>query len=171
MRTIVTGGSASGKSRYAESLVSSLPGIKYYIATMQPQDEECYARIERHRLMREDKGFLTIECYRNLDSLALPERGIILLECLGNLTANEMFSEQAKGKDIYNAIMSGISNLEKQSTQLIVVTNDVFGDGYNYSGDTRRYLETLGALNQTLSNRFERVIEVVCGIPVILKGA
>ena len=171
MRTVVTGGSASGKSRYAEDLLSSFPGNKYYIATMQPQDEECYVRIEKHRSMRADKGFSTLECYTGLSSLNLPGHGAVLLECLGTLTANEMFSELGTGKDTYEAIMAGIYHLQKQTAELIVVTNDVFCDGYNDVGDTLRYLETLAALNQSLANRFERVIEVVCGIPVTLKGA
>lgn len=40
MITLVTGGSGSGKSAYAESLLSSCEGIRYYIATMQIYDAE-----------------------------------------------------------------------------------------------------------------------------------
>lgn len=60
---LVTGGSGSGKSAYAEKLVTAQykGDSKYYIATMQVYDEEGKARIERHRQMRSGKGFTTIE--------------------------------------------------------------------------------------------------------------
>ena len=60
---LVTGGSGSGKSAYAEKLVTEQykEDFKYYIATMQVYDEEGEARIKRHRQMRSGKGFITIE--------------------------------------------------------------------------------------------------------------
>lgn len=45
MFTLVIGGAASGKSEYAEAHVETLPGRRLYIATMEPWDEECRARI------------------------------------------------------------------------------------------------------------------------------
>ena len=64
MMILVTGGSGSGKSAYAEELAVSLTtagGQRYYLATMQPFGEEGRRRIERHKKLREGKGFLTIE--------------------------------------------------------------------------------------------------------------
>ena len=53
MLMMVTGGSGSGKSEFAESLVTGLAdGPNLYIATMFPFDEECHKRIARHREMR-----------------------------------------------------------------------------------------------------------------------
>ncbi len=64
MLYLVTGGSASGKSAYAESLLlQSEAKHRVYLATMRPWDEECVKRIERHRWMREGKGFSTAEVY------------------------------------------------------------------------------------------------------------
>ena len=68
MITLVTGGSGSGKSAYAESLLYSCEGIRYYIATMQIYDAEGEKKVERHRKLRAGKGFLTIEsdeCRKN----------------------------------------------------------------------------------------------------------
>ena len=53
MMTLVVGGAASGKSEYAEGLVlASACQKRIYIATMEPFDEECLRRIEKHRVMR-----------------------------------------------------------------------------------------------------------------------
>lgn len=49
MTTLIIGGARSGKSAYAESLLAALPPPRWYVATMQPWDEECRARIAKHR--------------------------------------------------------------------------------------------------------------------------
>ena len=62
MVTLVIGGAASGKSEFAEGLVLNAGNLpRYYIATMQPFDQECRARICRHREMRAKKRFETVE--------------------------------------------------------------------------------------------------------------
>ena len=90
MLILAIGGSGSGKSEYAERLTVHLAGDmpRYYLATMQVWDEECRARIEKHRRQRAGRGFVTVE--RPLDlmgiqSAALDKGGTILLEDLGNL--------------------------------------------------------------------------------------
>ncbi len=114
MLRLIIGGSASGKSEYAERLVSSLPGKRIYAATMEPFGEEGRERIARHRKLREGKGFVTVEVPRDLGVLAdalrkSPAQGElfreatgseavrescnILLEDLPNLVANEMFGD------------------------------------------------------------------------------
>ena len=82
MFTLVIGGAASGKSEYAEAHVETLPGRRLYIATMEPWDEECRARIARHQAARAHKRFTTVECYRNLSQLTVPPDSNVLLECL-----------------------------------------------------------------------------------------
>ena len=64
MLHLITGGSGSGKSAYAEQCIldfGALPRI--YIATMYPFDEESHRRIARHREMRREKQFSTVECF------------------------------------------------------------------------------------------------------------
>ena len=94
MLILVTGGSGSGKSAFAEDRVLSLGEAKrIYIATMHPFDQESFKRIERHRKMRAGKGFDTIECYTGLKDVQISGDSVVLLECMSNLTANEMFEE------------------------------------------------------------------------------
>lgn len=170
MRTLVIGGSASGKSEYAEALALQSLCPRYYIATLMAQDEESLKRIAKHKQMRAEKGFVTIERYTALGDLVLPKRGTVLLECLGNLTANELFSENGAGKKTVNEVLNGFSKLEKQCDELIVVTNDVFNSGDLYDEGTLCYLKALASINSALAARFERVVETVCGIAIPQKG-
>ena len=65
MVSLVIGGSGSGKSEFAEQLACKTDGKRYYIATMQPYDEEMWEKIKRHQEVRKDKGFETIEYMLN----------------------------------------------------------------------------------------------------------
>jgi len=170
MLILLTGGAASGKSAFAEKLTEKLPGPKYYIAAMEPFGEESLKKIARHREMRSARGFETIERYTDMAGLTLPKRGCALLECLCNLTANEMFSSAGAGADAENAVIRGIASLKNQCETLIVVTNEV-GAGYDTYGDrTPEYIETLGKINRRAAKMADVVIELVCGLPVLLKG-
>jgi len=96
MLTFIFGGSASGKSEYAEQYATSLAhncnAPLLYLATMCANDTESKQRIERHRRMRANKPFQTIEVSKKIGSIAVPSNSVVLLECLSNLLANEMFS-------------------------------------------------------------------------------
>lgn len=171
MVTLVIGGAASGKSEFAESLVlqtGTLP--RWYIATMQPFDDECRERIRRHRKMRAEKQFETIECFTGLEKVTIPEKGVVLLECMSNLTANELYSPDGAGTHTMEAISRGVDHLIQQCTDLIIVSNEVFSGGTDYQGDTLHYLWMLAAVNRMLASKADRVYEIVCGIPVCHKG-
>lgn len=171
MFTLVVGGAASGKSEYAESLILQSPRLpRYYIATMQPFDAECQARIAKHRRMRAEKQFITIERYTGLASAVLPERGDVLLECLGNLTANEMYDPAGAGADALEAVVKGVEALLSQCEHLVVVSNEVCSDGGGYSEETERYRRLLAGVNRALARRADRVCEVACGVPCYYKG-
>ena len=170
MFTLVIGGAASGKSEYAESLIlctNVFPRI--YIATMEPFEEDCRARIARHRALRAQKSFETVECYMGLERLNLPGEGAVLLECMGNLTANELYSPGGAGADTETAILRGIDSVLGQCRELVVVSNEVFSGGYGYERDSLRYLSVLAAVNRALAARADNVAEIVCGHAVYYK--
>lgn len=173
MFTLVIGGAASGKSEYAESLILASPHRpRTYIATMQPFDDECRARIEKHRRMRAEKEFETVECYTGLAKASLPEGGAVLLECMSNLTANELYSPDGAGtpEGALKSVLEGIDHLLTLGGDLVVVTNEVFSGGSRYEGDTLTYLKLLADVNRALAARADRVAEVVSGLPQIIKG-
>lgn len=194
MITLVTGGSGSGKSAYAESLLSSCEGIRYYIATMQIYDAEGEKKVERHRKLRAGKGFLTIESPINVGKIQFAcageaeqaqyrqeaerkvqgssEKKSALLECMSNLTANEMFTKDGmkSEEEVVEKIVSEIQTLSQKLDNLVIVTNNVFEDGVIYDAGTMEYLRALGRINAALARLADRVAEVVVGIPVELKG-
>ena len=160
MFIIVTGGSAGGKSEYAENLVPNT-GNRVYLATMEPFGAEAETRIARHRKLREGKGFQTIECPVNIGNCFEACRGRhVLLEDLPNLVANEMFSSHAHGTA---GIAEQILDLAHISESLICVTGILTADGRVYDESTMKYLKELAAIERTLAAHADRVIEVVCG--------
>ena len=126
MLTLVVGGSASGKSAFAERLAvqSGLP--RFYVATMRVWDAESEKRVARHRAMRREKRFETLECPLHLEKLDMPARGTALLEDMGNLAANELYDADGAKADAVSAILRGADRLRAQCAHLIIVSNEVF---------------------------------------------
>ena len=167
---VITGGSGSGKSAYAEEKILELgQAPRIYIATMYPFDQESHLRIARHRKMRAEKEFETVECYTGLKSVRMPAGANVLLECMSNLTANEMFQPEGAGEDTVCEILAGIGSLIRQSENLIVVTNEIFSDGIQYAEETRTYQSYLGEINRQMAEIADKVTEVVYGSPVSIK--
>ena len=196
MMVLVVGGSGSGKSSYAEKVTVSLAQEsvkeitksentslsdfklnipkKYYLATMQVFDDEGRKKVERHRNLRSGKGFFTIEQPTRISgALEKMEDGdrTVLLECISNLTANEMFSEKKAMTEIQvtENVIRDIKMLKEQTNHLVVVSNNVFEDGITYDETTTKYIRAMGKINQKLAALADRVVEVVEGIPVIIK--
>lgn len=176
MIILITGGSGSGKSEFAENLAVKLKtGGLLYIATMKPLDLESRERIAKHQEQRKDKGFKTLECYTDLKDIRINENPVVLLECMSNLLANEMYGEEGvlktKGKDLIgDEILSGIFKLENMCECLIIVSNEVFSDNGSRYEETNYYIELLGYLNCRIAQAASHVYEVVYGIPLCQKG-
>ena len=191
---LVTGGSGSGKSAYAESLLSGFEQIdnRYYIATMQVYGDEGKKRVERHRKLRAGKGFVTVEQTvqigealekfwtekpeeRVKEKQSLQNRtqniSAALVECVSNLTANEMFEEtgQRSEQEVVNRVVSGLKQLSGSVQELVIVTNNVFDDGISYDESTMSYIRALARINIKLAKWADEVTEVTAGIPVIWK--
>ncbi|MEG0805591.1 MAG: bifunctional adenosylcobinamide kinase/adenosylcobinamide-phosphate guanylyltransferase [Lachnospiraceae bacterium] len=170
MITVVIGASGSGKSEYAENQALTYQGTHYYIATMEPYGEEGAARIARHHKLRKNKGFQTIECYTHLEELQFSSTDVVLLECISNLTANEMFKEGTEKWNLEQRVLQEVWSIANQVGTLIIVSNDVSMDGLSYGEDLIEYIRAMSYINKELAQRADRLVEVVCGVPLIRKG-
>jgi adenosylcobinamide kinase / adenosylcobinamide-phosphate guanylyltransferase len=164
--TFVLGGARSGKSRHAESLIAALPPPWIYIATAQPGDEEMAARIKSHR-QRRGAHWRSIEAPRELaPALAACADAPVLVDCLTLWLSNLMLAD---------------ANIEEETAQLekalvaangpiVLVANEV-GSGIVPSYPLgRRFRDAQGVLNQRVAAHAERVILMVAGLPLALKG-
>ena len=197
MIRLIIGGSGSGKSVFAENCLSELKDVqaKYYVATMMVSEEEGRKKVERHRKQRAGKGFRTVEQAVDIERAAeeiREENAAVLLECMSNLVANEMFREgdyagnemSAEGnykvKEMSNKeyqktdivvkkIVGGVWELQAKVKHIVIVTNNVFEDGIRYDDATTAYMQALSAVNRALAEMADEVTEVVVGIPITLK--
>lgn len=170
---LVIGGSGSGKSSYAESLLNNY-NKKYYLATMICSDDESVDRIKKHQEMRKDKGFITIEQSINLDQainiIDSPKDSVAIVECISNLVANEMFQDNIKpSNEVSKKIIDNIKILSTELKELVVVTNNISEDGTDYDNDTLNYIKAVSDVNIGLSSFADEIVEVVAGIPINVK--
>ncbi len=201
MLILICGGSGSGKSEFAEQYAVQLAAgcEKYYIATMTAGDDESLLRIKRHRERRGD-DFITLERGRDVGALLdeIKEGSVCLLECLGNLVANEMFGHggvMTDAKTVADKVCAEVEALDQRAGHLIVVSNDIFSDVPVTMGDTSydnkssdhenhkdhddhddhddstyEYVKTMGMINRRLAKSADEVIESVCGKTIYHKG-
>ena len=164
--TFVLGGARSGKSRYAESLIAALPAPWIYVATAEALDEEMAGRIATHR-GRRDARWLTIEAPRDLSTvLTAPGSSPILVDCLTLWLSNLVLADA----DIETEIARLEQALAATTAPVVLVANEV---GYGIVPDRplgRRFRDMQGILNQRMAARADRVVLVVAGLPLALKG-
>lgn len=191
MICFVYGGSASGKSEYAEQLAQRFGketaddgGEKdrrdglLYVATMKDDSEEASLRIRRHRMQRGGRGFSLHEAYTLSELEKAPASHTILFDCISNFTANVMFSEEflsgicedeAFMDKLADEIWMQIKKLWNKCTNLVIVGDVFFSDGVSYDEMTERYIQLTGMLFQRITSAADAVIEVVYGIPARVK--
>ena len=194
MIALVTGGASCGKSAYAEQLCmrlgarsdAQLSALLVYLAAMRPFGEEGAQRVEKHRAQRAGKGFQTIECYEDFGVVAYDGRiedATVLLECLGNVVANELFAEDqndgwgtrlkyyVEGDTPQERIEWCVAALMERAANVVIVGNEVGGDGVAYPKETRAYQQVLGDVSRWVAQQCDLVVECVAGVPNVLKGA
>jgi adenosylcobinamide kinase/adenosylcobinamide-phosphate guanylyltransferase len=165
--TLVLGGARSGKSRYAESLVTALPAPWIYVATAEARDAEMAERIAAHQARR-GAGWRTLETPRDVVG-ALTAHGTtpLLVDCLTLWLANALLASA----DVDAEIERLEAALEQASAPLVLVANEV---GFGIVPDNalgRRFRDLQGLLNQRIAARADRVVLVVAGLPLTIKGS
>jgi adenosylcobinamide kinase/adenosylcobinamide-phosphate guanylyltransferase len=164
--TLVLGGARSGKSRYAESLIAASPPPWAYVATAEAGDEEMAARIKAHR-DRRGSSWRTIEALRDLGS-ALAACGTmpVLVDCLTLWLSNLMLADAEIEQEIERLEKS----LAAAKAPVVLVANEV---GFGIVPEHplgRRFRDLQGILNQRIAARADRVVLMVAGLPLVVKG-
>jgi adenosylcobinamide kinase / adenosylcobinamide-phosphate guanylyltransferase len=164
--TLVIGGARSGKSRYAEGLIAAQLPPWTYVATAEAGDHEMIARIRTHR-KRRGVHWRTIEAPRDLQAaLATGAGGPVLVDCLTLWLSNLVLAEV----DIETEIETLEAALAAATAPIVVVANEV-GLGIVPSFPLgRRFRDIQGILNQRIAARADRVVLMVAGLPLAVKG-
>jgi adenosylcobinamide kinase/adenosylcobinamide-phosphate guanylyltransferase len=164
--TLVLGGARSGKSRYAESLVTTAKPPWTYIATAEAGDEEMAARINTHR-ERRGTCWRTIEAPREIAvALAECETTSVLVDCLTLWLSNLMLAHA----DIDREIGRLEKALRATKVPVVLVANEVGLGIVPEHPLGRQFRDWQGVLNQRMAALADRVILMVAGMPLVIKG-
>jgi adenosylcobinamide kinase / adenosylcobinamide-phosphate guanylyltransferase len=164
--TFALGGARSGKSRYAEGLIAALPPPWTYVATAEAGDAEMAERIGVHRARR-GPNWRTVEVPRDLSG-ALMACGTTpaLIDCLTLWLSNLMLA----GADIEGETARLEQALAAAKAPVVLVANEVGSGIVPDHALGRRFRDLQGVLNQRIAARADRVVLVVAGLPLVLKG-
>jgi adenosylcobinamide kinase/adenosylcobinamide-phosphate guanylyltransferase len=164
--TLVLGGARSGKSRYAESLITALPPPWVYVATAEALDTEMTERIAVHRARR-GGDWRTIEAPHDLaGALTAPAGAPVLVDCLTLWLSNRMLAQA--DVDAETGRLEEV--LGRRASPVVLVSNEV---GFGIVPDNalaRRFRDLQGRLNQRMAARADRVVLMVAGLPLTVKG-
>jgi adenosylcobinamide kinase / adenosylcobinamide-phosphate guanylyltransferase len=165
--TLVLGGARSGKSRYGESVIAALPPPWLYVATAEALDKEMAERIGAHRARR-GPGWQTIEAPRDLAAALTAHAKLpVLVDCLTLWLSNLMLAEA----DIEKETKRLEDTLAAAAAPAVLVANEV-GSGIVPDHPLgRRFRDLQGVLNQRMAARADRVVLMVAGLPLAVKGS
>jgi adenosylcobinamide kinase/adenosylcobinamide-phosphate guanylyltransferase len=163
----VLGGARSGKSAFAENLITATGRRRIYIATAEAWDDEMRDRIARHRQDRGD-GWETVDAPLDLSAAlaAIPADAAVLVDCATLWLTNHMLA----GHDLAAETGQLLASLAACAAPVAVVSNEV---GWGIVPDNalaRRFRDAQGRLNQLLAAQADLVVGVMAGLPFALKG-
>lgn len=174
---LVIGGARSGKSAYAESLVSGHPAVTYVAtATGRPDDPEWTGRIAAHKLRR-PTSWATVETTDLVSILAHPAGGNtpLLIDSVTAWLAAAMdeagsWTEHDADKDWLSDRTDALVHAWSTAAATIVAVTDEVGQGVvPETAAGRLFRDELGLLNQRLAKSAYAVWFVTAGMAQRLK--
>jgi adenosylcobinamide kinase/adenosylcobinamide-phosphate guanylyltransferase len=170
--TLVLGGARSGKSRYAERLAADAQRVVFIATALTDGDPEMTERIARHRADRPGH-WKTLEAPVELVSAARSAEGLLVVDCITLWIANLLYEHRAlesAGRE--RKVLAEVEALAAilKERESIAVSNEV-GDGIvPETAVAREFRDLQGQANQILAREASKVVLVVAGIPLIVKG-
>lgn len=166
--TLVLGGARSGKSRYAEELVSALNPPWIYVATASAHDDEMRERIAAHQLRR-DSRWSTVDAPVEL-AAAVRELGArgqgVLIDCFTLWLSNVMLA----GRDVRQEIDLLVDALADASGPIVAVSNEVGLGIVPDNALARAFRDAQGRLNENIAAMADQVVFIAAGLPLVLKS-
>ena len=165
--SLVIGGARSGKSAFAEGLVTGTRRPRRYIATAEAWDDEMRARIAQHRSDR-GAGWITAEAPLDLCGAlaeAQPDE-VVLVDCATLWLTNHLLADH----DLAAETSSLIAALAACAAPVVIVSNEVGWSIVPENALARRFRDDQGRLNQRLAQAAGLVVTVIAGLPLALKG-
>ncbi len=175
MRIFVSGGCKNGKSTYAEKFAKDMAKKVplYYIATMAAVDHEDVNRIQRHRFLRKDMGFITVEQPTNILEIldTCDTNGSFLIDSTTALLANEMFRKNGEYvANVSDVLERDLISLISKLNNVVFVSDYIFSDAAIYDEYTENYRQSLAHLDKTIAKHCDTVLEVSYGNIFLYKG-
>ena len=165
--TLVLGGARSGKSRFAEGLVTSQPGPWVYVATGEARDAEMAERIAHHAARR-GPGWVTREVPLALADLIRAhgaDRAPTLVDCLTLWLSNVMLAE----RDVEAERAALLQALETAAGPIVIVSNEVGLGIVPENALARAFRDEQGRLNAAVAAAADTVVLMAAGLPLTLK--
>jgi adenosylcobinamide kinase/adenosylcobinamide-phosphate guanylyltransferase len=170
--TLVTGGSRSGKSAFAQKLAEGVDAPRLFLATCPRLDPEMDERIVRHRREREGRGWQTAE-----EPLRLTERvelapagSTVLIDCLTLWVSNLMHEDSQISEERIAGLTARLGRAASgHQGRVLAVTNEVGLGIVPDNPAARRFRDLAGRCNQAAAVLAEEVYFVCSGIPLRLK--
>jgi adenosylcobinamide kinase / adenosylcobinamide-phosphate guanylyltransferase len=174
---LITGGSRSGKSAFAQTVAESLPGPRVFIATCPVLDEEMRTRIRKHREARAGRGWETVEEQADLAAAlaSASHARVILVDCLTLWINNLLYRAEQSGHlvtedDVTQHCRAVLAACANRPGTVIFVTNEVGSGIVPENALARRFRDLAGRCNQQFGVAADVVALVTCGVPLLLKG-
>ena len=165
---LITGGSRSGKSSYAEKMALELSEKPVYLATARIWDEEFRERVRRHQ-ERRGPQWTNLEEEKYLSRHELSGR-VVVVDCLTLWSTNFFFDLKSDVDQALQAACAELDHFLDQDATFILVTNEIGMGGTSENALQRKFTDLQGWVNQYAASRADEVILMVCGIPVKIKG-
>lgn len=164
---LITGGSRSGKSTYAERLALSLSSHPIYMATSRIWDEDFRERVRRHQ-ERRGPEWTNVEEEKCLSRHDVAGR-VVLIDCVTLWCTNFFFDLQSDIDPVLEAVRGEFDAFTRQEATFIFVTNEIGMGGTSDNELQRKFTDLLGWVNQYIAQRADEVILMVSGIPIAIK--
>jgi len=167
LTTMVLGGINSGKSAFAESLITNQTTTPYYVATSVVLDKETRDKVETHQTVR-GPNWHTIEEPVDLAAALeqLPTGSVVLVDCLTMWLNNLLYQEL----DVDGYTQNLLETVARSDLDITFVSNEVGLGGISENALTRKFARLQGTLNQKIAEQSDRVAFVAAGLPMWLKG-